>query len=235
MRDGADAGAHDEGIETKRKHLSTVTCLAMGRGPKEWERRVRKHFDFLLSHGFAFGGVDDTSFWKTAATYLGSRVGIEIADSREMNRIEIELIRLDGGHLAKPQVWVTAEPIRRTLLDTVIEARSHPSLGELSALSSREIDEQLETWARLLKEVAPELLRGDDAPIADAEAVVRGEGYTTASDGKTLISSDGLRQYRPPTYKPARGGYQANFERKFPGQQFRRCQGNGHVDITGMP
>ena len=145
----------------------------MGRGAKRWERRVRKHFDFLLDHGFAFGGVDDSSFWQTNATYFSDRLGIEIADSREFNRVEIDLIRLDEGRLPKPRIWVTDEPISRTLFDNVLEARRHPSLSELPTLSSRGVDEQVETWARLLKEVAPELLRGDDAPIAEAEALVR--------------------------------------------------------------
>jgi hypothetical protein len=145
----------------------------MGREAKRWERRVRKHFDFLLDHGFAFGGVDDSTFWETGATYLGGRVGIEIADSRETNRVEIDLIRLHDGRLPEPQTWLTDEPINRTLLDNVIEARRHPSLNQLPALPSRRVDEQLETWARLLKEVAPELMLDDDAPIADAEAVVR--------------------------------------------------------------
>jgi hypothetical protein len=145
----------------------------MGREAMKWERRVRKHFDFLLDHGFAFGGVDDSSFWETGATYLGGRVGIEIADSRETNRVEIDLIRLDDGRLPEPQIWVTDERINRTLLDNVIEARRHPSLSQLPALSARSVDEQLATWARLLKDVAPEVMRGDDAPIADAEAMVR--------------------------------------------------------------
>lgn len=145
----------------------------MRREAKKWERRVRKHFDFLLDNGFAFGGVDDSSFWETGATYLGGRVGVEIADSRETNRVEVDLIRLHHGRLPEPQIWVTSEPINRTLLDNVIEARRHPSLNQLQALPSRGVDEQLETWARLLTEVAPEVMRDDDAPIADAEAVVR--------------------------------------------------------------
>jgi filamentous hemagglutinin len=29
-----------------------------------------------------------------------------------------------------------------------------------------------------------------------------GDGAEVASDGKTLVSKDGLRQYRPPSYKP---------------------------------
>lgn len=36
-----------------------------------------------------------------------------------------------------------------------------------------------------------------------------GDGYRVASDGKTLVSRDGLRTFRPPTWKPNLGKYQA--------------------------
>jgi RHS repeat-associated protein len=56
-----------------------------------------------------------------------------------------------------------------------------------------------------------------------------GEGYTVASDGKTLVSRDQLRQYRPPSYKPKLGREQANLEsREVPRGQW---QSNGHIDI----
>ncbi|MFC7219754.1 polymorphic toxin-type HINT domain-containing protein [Streptomyces polyrhachis] len=73
---------------------------------------------------------------------------------------------------------------------------------------------------------------------ADADDLGRawvGEGYTVASDGKTLVSQDGLRQFRPPSNKPnsATTGYapvQANFEQRYiPRGQW---QSNGHLDIT---
>jgi len=41
-----------------------------------------------------------------------------------------------------------------------------------------------------------------------------GDGYRVASDGVTLVSKDGLRVYRPPTFKPKLGTVQANLERK---------------------
>jgi hypothetical protein len=57
-----------------------------------------------------------------------------------------------------------------------------------------------------------------------------GKGYRVASDGKTLISADGLRQYRPPALKPNLGIQQANFERRLsPAAQWL---GNGHLDVT---
>jgi RHS repeat-associated protein len=60
-----------------------------------------------------------------------------------------------------------------------------------------------------------------------------GEGYMMASDGKTLVSASGLRQWRPPSYKPILGKWQSNFEsRLVPRGQW---QGNGHLDITDLP
>jgi RHS repeat-associated protein len=61
-----------------------------------------------------------------------------------------------------------------------------------------------------------------------------GEGAKLASDGKTLISLDGLRQYRPPSTKPnsphATTGVQANLERRFKPEG--QWQANGHLDIV---
>lgn len=56
------------------------------------------------------------------------------------------------------------------------------------------------------------------------------EGYRIASDGKTMISKDGLRQFRPPSAKPNLGKTQANFEWRSVNQG--PWQGNGHLDIT---
>ena len=57
-----------------------------------------------------------------------------------------------------------------------------------------------------------------------------GKGYTVASDGKTLISADGLRQFRPPSFKPRLGIQQSNFEQRL--QPEGRWQSNGHLDIV---
>lgn len=59
-----------------------------------------------------------------------------------------------------------------------------------------------------------------------------GDGRKVASDGKTLVSSDGLKQYRPPTYKPNQGKAQANFEQRFSGQESKRWLSNGHLNVT---
>ena len=60
-----------------------------------------------------------------------------------------------------------------------------------------------------------------------------GEGYRIASDGKTLVSRDGLKTFRPPTWKPNEGKYQANFE-YWIGERVGKPFGNGHLDIAGM-
>jgi len=67
----------------------------------------------------------------------------------------------------------------------------------------------------------------DDAMTAGKAWV--GNGYRVASDGKTLVSSDGLRQFRPPTYKPKLNKQQANFESRK--QNNGAWDSNGHLDI----
>ena len=56
-----------------------------------------------------------------------------------------------------------------------------------------------------------------------------GPNPRVASDGRTLIGRDGLRQYRPPSYKPALDRSQANLEGRLPGQT--QWQSNAHIDI----
>lgn len=57
-----------------------------------------------------------------------------------------------------------------------------------------------------------------------------GQGAKVASDGKTLISADGLRQFRPPSFKPNLDRVQANFEQRWVPEG--PWQGNGHLDIV---
>ncbi|SCB38879.1 Haemagluttinin repeat-containing protein [Rhizobium hainanense] len=55
-----------------------------------------------------------------------------------------------------------------------------------------------------------------------------GPGYRTTSSGY-YESADGLRQFRPPSFKPQLGKTQANFEQRLPGQT--KWGANGHVDV----
>ena len=59
-----------------------------------------------------------------------------------------------------------------------------------------------------------------------------GNGYKVGSDGKTLISADGLRQFRPSALKPSLGIEQANFEQRLIPQG--QWQGNGHLDVISQ-
>ena len=56
-----------------------------------------------------------------------------------------------------------------------------------------------------------------------------GAGARLASDGKTLVSADGLHQFRPPSFKPMLQKVQANFEAR--STPSGRWQSNGHLDI----
>jgi filamentous hemagglutinin len=70
------------------------------------------------------------------------------------------------------------------------------------------------------------------ATVDQAEALGRawvGDGYTVASDGLTLLSKDGLRQFRPPSVKPKLGKVQANLEWRV--KNNGEWQGNAHIDI----
>jgi hypothetical protein len=57
-----------------------------------------------------------------------------------------------------------------------------------------------------------------------------GDGSRIARDGKTLVSADELRIYRPPTFKPSLGKVQANFEQKI--VRGGQPVSNGHLDIV---
>lgn len=68
---------------------------------------------------------------------------------------------------------------------------------------------------------------------AEADALGKawvGVGYTTSQDGKVFISANGLRQYRPPTYKIKQRVIRANLEwRREPSGVWPN---NGHLDIV---
>jgi RHS repeat-associated protein len=71
----------------------------------------------------------------------------------------------------------------------------------------------------------------EEAEIAGKSWV--GDDYRVASDGKTLISQDGLRQWRPTSYKPNLDKWQSNFEHRSVPQG--AWQSNGHLDLTDRP
>ncbi|MDF3284975.1 hypothetical protein [Gordonia sp. N1V] len=64
-----------------------------------------------------------------------------------------------------------------------------------------------------------------------------GPGARLSSDGKAWVSADGLRQWRPPSYKPNLGKWQSNYEWRGPkapdGSMSSQWQGNAHLDVDG--
>lgn len=56
-----------------------------------------------------------------------------------------------------------------------------------------------------------------------------GPDYHVSSDGKAWVSADLMHQYRPPSFKPHVGKYQANFEQRW--RPVGEWQSNGHLDI----
>jgi RHS repeat-associated protein len=109
--------------------------------------------------------------------------------------------------------------------------------GPVGSLSAAAEAAELSYMARLsgiLREAAAgkgnfgigEASAGEAAELGDAWV---GPGARTASDGVTKVSADGLRVYRPPSFKPSFGKVQANLEQKaVPGGQ---PISNGHLDI----
>ncbi len=74
------------------------------------------------------------------------------------------------------------------------------------------------------------------ATAADADILGHawvGDGYAVASDGKTILSADGLRQYRLPAYKRQLGWFQANLEWR--PDSVKEWQSNGHIWIIDLP
>jgi filamentous hemagglutinin len=70
------------------------------------------------------------------------------------------------------------------------------------------------------------------ATAEDANALGKawvGDDATLSSDGRALISKNGLRQYRFPSYKPKLGKTQANLEQRGPGST--QWTSNAHIDI----
>jgi hypothetical protein len=60
-----------------------------------------------------------------------------------------------------------------------------------------------------------------------------GDGARLASDGKTWVSKDGLRKYRPFTLKKTRGVWQANLEWRT--DPTGTWLSNGHLNLKGRP
>lgn len=130
--------------------------------------------------------------------------------TRAMTTTGLHVVVADGGFSARPVASVAAKtaddwPVISGIVRDASRSKGNFGLGSGTASQATRAGE---SWV--------------------------GEGYRIASDGKTLVSRDGLRVFRPPSWKPNLGKYQANFEYWVEGQVTRKPIGNGHFDVTDM-
>lgn len=139
-----------------------------------WRSAVELHFGFLEQYGYVLRQVDDSSWWEISAIYASEANAVLVKKSREFMRVELELVRLTAdGEVPPVDVWVGPTSNGRALFDNVVEARARTSLPRwMRGTSSRAADRALATWARLLREVAPDFLDGSGACIDEAHALV---------------------------------------------------------------
>jgi len=113
--------------------------------------------------------------------------------------------------------------------------------SELAALMRR-VPSGSEDWAKL-SGLLRDASRGKGnfglGPVTRNEASIIGQawvgpGARQAANGKVWVSADGLRQWRPPSFKPRLGRVQSNIEERWPNAHgdLGQWQRNGHLDIT---
>lgn len=62
-----------------------------------------------------------------------------------------------------------------------------------------------------------------------------GDGATLSKSGNAWLSADGMRAYRPMSFKESSGAWRANLETRVPGQKTRGPIANAHIDILDPP
>ena len=142
--------------------------------PKDaWRRQVERHFGFLSEHGYEVHDVDNSGFWEITVTYAAAENAVIVRNSREFQRVEIELARLtESGAVPPVAIWTGPESDGRALLDTVLEARGVRVPRRLGGTAGRSADRALSTWARLLVEHVGDFLTGSTQCIEEAHQVV---------------------------------------------------------------
>jgi hypothetical protein len=175
-----------------------------------------------IGYGLAAGGV---SAGLTGATSLATQSLLTSAHQQHFASPAARAIWMQAMPSGKDWAW--AVPI------SVI-------VGGLAGARAVELSRGA-TWPQLsgmLRDAAKGkgMFGVGSATQEQATAVGRawvGEGATLRSDGKTLLSSDELRQFRPPSYKPDLGKWQANLEARL--EPSGEWQGNAHIDILDPP
>jgi len=125
--------------------------------------------------------------------------------------------------------------VRPVSTPSVVSAFNYDDL--LDFVATNTAAEEMAGYSGALREAAAGKGNFGIGSATSADADLMGEAwvgsnYTVASDGRTLVSADGLRQYRPPSFKPQLGKFQANFELRW--QPSGAWQSNAHLDITDL-
>ena len=144
---------------------------------EEWAGRVGRYFGFLEEYGFRFvPRLGAASPWRTGVVYTSATSAVAVDRSREYQRVEVTLARLQDGGLPATRAFVRARPFDDVLLDNVIEARAPGHRRWSTApqgLAEDQIDQQLQFWATALAEVAGDFLGGSFDALEDGERAVR--------------------------------------------------------------
>jgi hypothetical protein len=76
-------------------------------GAKEQSRQqVDHHFGFLGDYGYKILSIDDSTFWEVAVTYAADVNAVIVRNSREFQRVEVELACLTGtGSIPPVAIW----------------------------------------------------------------------------------------------------------------------------------
>ena len=165
----------------------------MAKSAANWRQQVEPHFGFLVQSGFDKVDVDDSSFWSLWVQYRSATAAIRVSKSNEFIRSEVHLIRLVDGEVPAYPIWIADERIDWTLLDTVMEARRPDLVDEATkqtGLTDSEVDQQVEFWARVLRDVAADFLQGDFAPLDEAAALTRSRVAENPQEVQVWIPSD---------------------------------------------
>lgn len=173
---------------------------------------------FTRNEGFMWSGAIYDSGGNLIATY--TQVSIDDNSANLTHEMQ--------------KAFSNPETIKKAVTNTIVGAMISGAGPSRQGASSSSSGWDLGKLIGTLRESAKKKGNFGMGRASRMEAKVMGEawvgpGYRVASDGKTLISADGLRQYRPPSNKPRLGKEQANFEwRTTPNGPWT---GNGHLDI----
>ena len=170
--------------------------------------------------------LSDSWEWSASASEPDRAPPVyDVPDTPRVGLHEDAVVDIGSGQLSGDRVWSAS---------LSVEVRG-PSTTHHSRSVATNTADDLARSSGILRDAArgkgnfglgsASAVQADDLGLAWV-----GPNYRVASDGKTLISADGLRQYRPPSYKPNLGRTQANFETRY--QPEGAWQANGHLDIT---